>query len=124
MFYDNLKAICDKKNLKITPLIIECGGTKGGLSGWRNGASPNSDIVIKLAQRLNVSCDYLLTGNNSISNVDISSQETELSDDEQELLTEYKKLDFRGRSAVMSVIVAEQERMTSEKNTNRDTKIG
>ena len=62
MFYDNLKEICNSKNLKITPLVIECGGTKGILSGWKNGASPNSDIVMRLSVRLKVPTDYLLFG--------------------------------------------------------------
>ena len=44
MFYDNLKAICDKKGVKITPLVTECGGAKGSISNWKKGAAPNSDI--------------------------------------------------------------------------------
>lgn len=60
MFYDILKNECEKQGLKITPLVLECGGSKGNLSHWRSGASPKSDIVAKLARRLNVSTDYLL----------------------------------------------------------------
>ncbi len=32
MFYDNLKAICDEKGLKVTPIVAECGGAKGSIS--------------------------------------------------------------------------------------------
>jgi len=62
MFYDNLKAICEEQGLKITPVVLECGGTKGMLGGWKNGASPNSDIIMRLSDRLNVSTDALLFG--------------------------------------------------------------
>ncbi len=64
MFYDNLKAICDEQGVKITPIVIECGGAKGSITNWKKGASPNSDIVMKLSMRLNVSTDELLFGKN------------------------------------------------------------
>lgn len=73
MFYDNLKAECDRQGLKITPIVLECGGNKGSLSGWKNGASPNSNIVIALAIRLNVSTDYLLLGKDNLSSNNISN---------------------------------------------------
>jgi len=65
MFYDNLKTICEKKGLKMTPIVIECGGAKGSISNWKKGASPNSDIVVALSVRLNVSTDFLLKGDNT-----------------------------------------------------------
>ena len=73
MFYDNLKAECERQGLKITPIVLECGGNKGALSGWKRGASPNSDIVMKLSVRLNVSTDELLFGKNrTFSAIDLS----------------------------------------------------
>ena len=74
MFYDNLKAICDLKGLKITTVVTECGGALGSISKWRNGANPNSDIVIKLAFHLGVTTDQLLIG----KEVDLSKNEEEL----------------------------------------------
>ena len=77
MFYDNLKAICDEKGIKITPLVAECGGAKGSISNWKKGAMPNSEIVMKLSVRLNVPTDRLLFGsetkNASISNISNST---------------------------------------------------
>lgn len=64
-FYDNLKMICENKNIKPTPLIIECGGSKGMYTTWKNGAIPKADIVMALANRLGVSTDYLLFGKES-----------------------------------------------------------
>lgn len=85
MFYDNLKRICDIKKEKITPLVKKCGGSTGSISKWRNGAYPNSDIVIKIAMHLGVSTDYLLMGEEK-------SHSPELTSKEQEALKTFKEL--------------------------------
>ncbi len=59
-FYERLKDECKSRNLKVTPLVIECGGSSGSIAGWKKGAYPNSGIVINLANKLNISADYLL----------------------------------------------------------------
>lgn len=106
MFYDYLKSICDSKGIKITPLVAECGGAKGSISNWKKGASPNSDIVAKLAVRLNVSTDTLIFGK-KLSNC---------SPDEEELLTNYravndiKKAQIRERAAVLAELEAAKKK--------------
>ncbi len=72
MFYEKLKTICDKKGVKVTPLVLECGGTKGMLSGWKKGASPSIEIVAKIAVRLNISTDLLVL-ENDLEHAEISS---------------------------------------------------
>lgn len=62
MFYDNLLNICEEKGLKLTKIVVECGGASGSINGWKKGAMPNSGIVMSLSERLNVSTDYLLFG--------------------------------------------------------------
>lgn len=93
VFYDNLKIICDQKGVKITPIVAECGGAKGSISNWKNGASPNSDIVAKLAVRLNVSSDELIFGKETSPS---------LPEDELELLGYYKKLPEREKIRLVS----------------------
>ena len=60
MFYDHLKNICKEKGIKMTPLIIECGGSSGLISRWKKGSMPNGKMIIALAKKLDVSSDYLL----------------------------------------------------------------
>lgn len=73
MFYDNLKAVCDEKGLKVTPIVAECGGAKGSISNWKKGAMPNSEIVMKLSVRLNVSSDRLLFGSSESNTVNLKN---------------------------------------------------
>ena len=86
MFYDNLKAICTEKGLKITPVVLECGGTRGMLGGWKNGAAHNSDIIMKLSERLNVPTDVLLFGKDC-RDIIIATDE-----DEQQILRLFRSL--------------------------------
>lgn len=114
MFYDNLKAICDKNNIKITPLVLECGGTKGVIGGWKKGAIPNSDIVMKLSVRLNVPTDVLLFGK------DKSSPAEQLTTDEQELIKYYKELDLMKKGQVLerAKVLLEQSKIPLEEPEN------
>ena len=118
MFYDNLKAICDRKGIKITPLVAECGGAKGSISNWRKGAAPNSDIVLRLAVRLNVSTDYLLTGFDS---------QCQLSAVQQELLTVFDSLSpiDKGKIVERAETLAElaAERAAEQKKEQRTEPI-
>lgn len=118
MFYDNLKTICDKKNLKITPLVLECGGTKGVIGGWKKGAVPNSDIVMKLSVRLNVPTDVLLFGKEK------SSLTSELSADERELFKIYRGLSIENKARVRerATVLAELETpVTKEPEPEQET---
>lgn len=86
MFYDNLKSICDKRNIAISKVVLESGGKVGSINGWKKGSYPSSKIVEQISLRLNVSADYLLFGKEK------NSSAKQLTADEQELLTYYKEL--------------------------------
>ena len=60
VFYDRLKEECKKQGLKMTPLIIECGGTPGTISQWKKGGMPSAKFLLAVAKRLNVSPYYLM----------------------------------------------------------------
>lgn len=113
MFYDNLKNICDKQGLKITPLVLECGGTKGMLSGWKNGAAPNSDIVMKISVRLKVPTDTLLFG----TNVSVLPAENKTSsDDEKKLLELFNMVDKTSQARLIERALVFAEEAEREKN--------
>ena len=60
MLYERLKEECKKQGLKMTPLIVECGGTTGNISAWKKGGIPNAKLLLVVAKKLNVSPYYLL----------------------------------------------------------------
>lgn len=105
MFYDRLKQACKNKNTNVTATLKKIG--IGGANGtyWKNGSIPSSDVVVKLAEFLDVTTDYLLIG---------KERKLLLNDDEQELIGYYNKLPEReqqrliSRAATLAEIYAEQ----------------
>lgn len=83
MFYDNFEKACKLRTESPSSVAIKCGGTKSSSTSWKNGASPNSNIVAKIAEYLKVSTDFLLLGKETID---------ELSPTEKELLNSFRKL--------------------------------
>lgn len=101
VFYNNFKKICDAKGLKVTPLVEECGGTKGSIGGWKKGVYPNSEMVMKIAIRLNVSTDYLLFGEER-SNINIT-------EDELNLINAYQNLSQQGKEYIQHQMTMAKE---------------
>lgn len=108
MFYENLQRACEKNGVKMTPVVIECGGASGSITGWKKGTIPNSEIVIKLATRLNVSTDYLLLGKEKSTILPING-------DSKELLDCYEALDNRGKIIVKAAAYHELDRIEGRK---------
>lgn len=75
----------------------------GYVNDWKRGKSkPKADELVLLANTFRCSIDFLLG---------YSSENINFSSDEIELLSEFKKLDLKGKSAVMQTILNEQKRM-------------
>lgn len=63
MFYDRLLELCQENNKKITPVVRELGLSTGGISKWRNGATPDGKTLKKVAEYFQVSVDHLMGEN-------------------------------------------------------------
>lgn len=88
MFYDNVRKICKEKGTSISVVLTALGRSTGATSSWKAGRMPKLDILMEMADYLNVSLDYLVYGKQSgLSN--------ELNDDELELLDIYRKIPER-----------------------------
>ena len=55
MFYENLKAICDKRNTTPTAVAVSAGMSKSNVTEWKNGHGPRLETVFKIAEELGVS---------------------------------------------------------------------
>lgn len=60
MFWDNFYNACLAKGVKPTNLVQELGLARASVTPWKNGKIPNGEALIKIANRLEVSIDYLL----------------------------------------------------------------
>lgn len=77
-FYDNLSELCKINGITVSGLLAELKMSASNKQKWQNGATVNSSVLMKIADRFNVSVDYLLgrTDNPSISENNISNFDT------------------------------------------------
>ena len=92
-FYNNLCKACKARGVSVSAAVVDAGEKLGSLSGWKNGAMPNSKAVIALSLRLNVSTDYLL-GLNSADGI---------SSDEQGLLDLFRSCSEADRKSLLDM---------------------
>ena len=62
MFYDNFKAACERKGTTITAVLADIGRASGNTGGWKMGKFPRLDIVMEIAEYLQISIDELVYG--------------------------------------------------------------
>lgn len=89
---------------------------KSSVTEWKKGKTkPSIEIIIQISSLFHVSTDYLLLGKDMKEDSSITYTE-----EEKMLLTEYKKLDFKGQNAVRNTIQEESERMEKDCVTKRN----
>lgn len=103
---DRIKQKCAEKGTTMGTLEKELGFANGTIRRW-NERVPGADRVLTLANRLEISVDWLLTG----------KEAAELSPDEQTLINHYRRADDRGKRNIMKT--AENESAELESSTSR-----
>lgn len=98
-FYDNFKQECRKESISPTALLKELNISTSKLTAWKNGSMPNSEYLIPISERLNVSIDYLLTGKEKSPSAEQTAKE-QLTADERELVELYKSLSEKDKTRV------------------------
>lgn len=101
MFYDNLNNVCKKQGTSVTAVIKEIGLNPTSGTYWKKGSFPSGDILIKLSERLNVSTDYLLTGKEKNTSLNISNDKQRLLE-MYDLLTDMEKGEILGELKVLT----------------------
>lgn len=102
---ENLRIIRDKRNITQLNLSVKIGVAQETISGYEMGKSfPSADILIKMADTLNTSVDYLLgrTDNDRPINIDTSK----LSKEELNLICDYKGLSTNNKIKLTGYIQA------------------
>lgn len=74
---DRVKQECYKKNVPISQLENDCGFSNGYIRNLKRGTMPMPKLE-KVAKRLNVSVDYLMTGENDLPQDILDQNEAEM----------------------------------------------
>lgn len=96
-FYNIFNDLCNQNNIKPSVLADELKISRGTVTGWKSGKIPNSDILIKLSTRFNVSVDYLLFGKDNNSSLTLSTEETKI-------IKEYRYLSDKSKTEIRSTL--------------------
>lgn len=60
MFWTNFSTLCADKNLSPNAVATELKIPSGSITAWRNGATPRTKSLTKIANYFGVTVDYLL----------------------------------------------------------------
>ena len=119
-FYTILDKEMKLRNLSNYQLSKETGISDSLIGYWRNGKrKPTLDNLILLAKHFNVTMDYLVFGSQNNSNMFGNDS---LSNDENELISTYNRLDRRGQHRVHTIIYEELDRIESQKEREENSK--
>ena len=98
MFYDKFTKICEERGEKPTPLVVKLGLSRGNLKSWQNGATINSNVLIKIARYFNVTTDYLLGLSDNSNYTDTNNPE--YTEEESKFLQKFRKLNADGKRII------------------------
>ena len=60
VFFEQLSRLCAARSVTVTSALRAADGQIGSIGGWKRGSAPRSDLVVRLADYLETSTDYLL----------------------------------------------------------------
>ena len=105
---ERLKKLRESKNMTQVRLAIELGVSQETISGYEIGkATPPADMLIKLADILDTSVDYILnrTDNRYFHKINKS----DLNDEELELISIYRRLPQNKKERTMGFLIGLDE---------------
>ena len=109
---ERVKAICKERKIPISKLESDCGFANGYIGQLRKGVFPD-DRILKIAEYLNVSVDYLMTGKEMEFTAEMAKIDLELSQMKERTkfyALKLSKLSKRDQDTIMSLI----DRMNDE----------
>ena len=90
-FYERLRGICKERGTTVTNMLGKLGIATGSTGNWKRGSLPKGDILIKIADYLNTSIDYILLG----------EYRSDLDSDEKRLIELYRLTPERAKYKVL-----------------------
>ena len=92
MFFDQLKQLCKQRGTTPTALAKDLNISTSNVTSWKNGASPKFDIVMRIADALQVPVSAFASFQDATAQISSS-----LLEDETELLELYRRLKKSGK---------------------------
>ena len=109
---ERVKTICKERKIPISKLESDCGFANGYIGQLRKGVFPD-DRILKIAEYLNVSVDYLMAGKEMEFTAEMAEIDLELSRMKERTklyALKLSKLSKRDQDTIMSLI----DRMNGE----------
>ena len=103
---ERVKTICKERKIPISKLESDCGFANGYIGQLRKGVFPD-DRILKIAEYLNVSVDYLMTGKEVEFIVETAKKDvllTEMSSRIKEYALKLAELPKEKQDQIMSLI--------------------
>ena len=103
---ERVKTICKERKIPISKLESDCGFANGYIGQLRKGVFPD-DRILKIAEYLNVSADYLMTGKEMEFTAEMAEIDLELSRMKERTklyALKLSKLSKRDQDTIMSLI--------------------
>lgn len=109
-----IETVCKEKGYSIMKLEKESGLSNGQIGKWKR-QKPSYDKVASVANTLNVTIDWLITG----------KEAPELNPDEEKLIEYYRSSDERSKKMILAMAAAGADQEHEQvKITSSDSKIG
>ena len=98
---ERIRELRAEKGYTMYYLANKIGVSDAAISNWENGVNePKANYIVKLANVFDVTADYLLGRSNDMGLIEIAA---DLSDDEQELINQYRKLSVGDKSQLLAL---------------------
>lgn len=113
MNYTVFENLCKEKGTNPTALSLKLGLSKGNTTSWKKGGNPSVEVLMQIADELNCTTDYLLTGKEK-------NPSMELSEDERNLLLIFKTFSEREKGELLGYArrIAETSSPQSRENVS------
>ena len=105
--YEIYQRLLDEKGLKNADVARATGISNMTLSDWKRGKSvPNTEKMIKIAKFLDVSVEYLMTGEDSHFSQESAMLDVKISEDNElkEAIKKYYSLDDQSKKHILETI--------------------
>lgn len=127
MFWDRFYQLCEENNTKPNAVAKMIGVSSATCTKWKNGAVPNGETLLKLANHLNVSVDYLLgrvrepngylkvtypveTPPGELKTDNIENNTEKQDEMTEELLKAFKSMSFPDKMDIMNAVLAKSKK--------------